>query len=355
MKLLINVVPLRSGKTGVGVYILSVAGGIKERVEETTFFSGRFTKSLDVKEVGKLKTFLKRVPIFWNVVKSLSYKYLSRSDESYDVYFEPNFIPLLNVKSRRVVTTVHDFSFLRREWLPRDRYDFFKENFPKYLGRSDFFIVPSSFVKGELQENFGVDEGRIKVINHGIDTSTFFPTQTEKEQFLLFVGSLQPRKNLKRLIGAYRKLPEYIKKEFKLLIVGMERWGKVELSNLTKGKNVDVLSNVKNSLELANLYRKAFLFVFPSLYEGFGFPPLEAMACGCPTVVSNTSSLPEVCGNASLFVDPYDEDSIAQGIQRAIEDIQLRQELITKGLERVKDFSWERSVDEHLNLFESLL
>ncbi len=110
-----------------------------------------------------------------------------------------------------------------------------------------------------------------------------------------------------------------------------------------------------NDKILYNLYKNAKLFVFPSLYEGFGLPPLEAMACGCPVVVSNVASLPEVCGDAGYYVDPYCVESIAEGIYQVLTDESLRQSLIQKGLERAALFSWEKSAREHLKVFEETL
>jgi glycosyltransferase involved in cell wall biosynthesis len=122
-----------------------------------------------------------------------------------------------------------------------------------------------------------------------------------------------------------------------------------------KNKNIHVFDSVSNNDELAELYRSASLFVFPSFYEGFGFPPLEAMACGCPVVVSNTSSLPEVCGDAAYYIDPHNVESIANGILRVTEDENLRKKLIQKGLERVKLFTWETSAQKHREVFERAL
>jgi glycosyltransferase involved in cell wall biosynthesis len=110
-----------------------------------------------------------------------------------------------------------------------------------------------------------------------------------------------------------------------------------------------------NNEELAGLYRKASCFVYPSLYEGFGLPPLEAMACGCPVVVSNVTSLPEVCGDAGFYVNPLDVESIAAGIEKVLRDGELRQSMIEKGLERAKLFSWEKAAKEHLKVFEELV
>ncbi len=357
MRLLINTSTLLSPKTGVGVYTLNVAKRLSELNEDTTFFSGRFTRELEVKELEGLKGFLKRYPLLWNTLKKLAYGLLSRSSQSFDLYFEPNFIPMLRVKSRAVITTVHDLSFLRRDWLPEHRYLFFKENFPKYLGRSDAFVVPSEFVKGELVEVFGIDTGKVRVIYHGIDDSVFFPSQSEKEKFILFVGSLQPRKNLKALLDAYKLLPDYVRREFKLKIVGAESWKSSDLfKGIRKlGDRVEVMDSVRSDEELAKLYRKAYLFVFPSLYEGFGFPPLEAMACGCPVAVSNVSSLPEVCGDAALYFNPREPEEVSQAMQRLIEDSRLREELIIKGIKRARSFSWDSSALSHYELFREFL
>jgi glycosyltransferase involved in cell wall biosynthesis len=148
-------------------------------------------------------------------------------------------------------------------------------------------------------------------------------------------------------------LPEYIRKDFKLLLVGFKGWGNkqiVELLGKLKG-TVDYLGYV-NSEELAELYREASCFVYPSLYEGFGLPPLEAMACGCPVVVSNVTSLPEVCGDAAYYVDPYDVESIAEGMYKVLTDEAMRRNLIEKGLERAKLFSWEKAAKSTLRFLK---
>ncbi len=357
MKLLINTIPLRFPRTGVWVYTYNVANGLSRIYKDTTFFSGRFTKELGDGSGLRIKEWLKKYPIIWNPLKKLAYSVLSRSSEEYDIYFEPNFIPILKVKRKRTVTAVHDLSFLRKEWTPEHRYIFFRENFPAYLPSSDVLLVPTEFIKEELISEFSVEPSKVKVINYGVDLSIFRVGNAPKENYILFVGSLQPRKNLKRLILAYLSLPEYIKREFKLRIVGMEDWKSSELFEIIDSNRdyIEVMRDVESPQELAELYRRAYLFVFPSLYEGFGFPPLEAMACGCPTVVSNTSSLPEVCGDASVYVEPENIESIAEGIQKSIEDSALREELVRRGLDRVKLFTWDRCVEGISLTFEETL
>jgi glycosyltransferase involved in cell wall biosynthesis len=221
-------------------------------------------------------------------------------------------------------------------------------------------------VKEEAKQFLEIDENRIKVIFMGYDKIIFKQNHKEEiisfrkfkklpEHFILFVGSIEPRKNLISLLKAYLLLPEYIKRDFKLLLVGLKGWKNVEileLLNKLKG-NAEYLGFVDNE-ELAGLYRKASCFVYPSLYEGFGLPPLEAMACGCPVVTSDVASLPEVCGDAAYYINPYNVESIAEGIHKVLTDRNLRQNLIERGLERSKLFSWEKSAREHIKVFEEV-
>jgi glycosyltransferase involved in cell wall biosynthesis len=147
-----------------------------------------------------------------------------------------------------------------------------------------------------------------------------------------------------------------MKAEFKIVLVGPKGWG--------EGYSMDVLKKLSDRIlvidyigvdKLACVYDLASLFVFPSLYEGFGLPPLEAMACGCPVVVSNVASLPEVCGDAGFYVDPTDVSAIAEAMARVLEDTELRTRLIQRGLERANLFSWEKTAKETLAIFSEVL
>jgi glycosyltransferase involved in cell wall biosynthesis len=147
-----------------------------------------------------------------------------------------------------------------------------------------------------------------------------------------------------------------IRKEFKIVLVGFKGWENEEIVSLIQKLKSDVLylGYVPDN-ELGKFYNLASLFVYPSFYEGFGLPPLEAMACGCPVIVSNVASLPEVCGEAVFYVDPNDIGCITQGMNRVLNDETLRKSLIMKGLERSKLFSWEKSAKEHLKVFEEIM
>jgi len=176
------------------------------------------------------------------------------------------------------------------------------------------------------------------------------------EKFILSVGTKEPRKNLDRLLRAYLELPEWMKGEFKIVLVGPQGWG--------EGYSTGVFQKIRDRLmvldyvgvdTLACIYSLASLFVFPSLYEGFGLPPLEAMACGCPVVVSNAASLPEICGEAAFYVDPKDVPSMTGAMAKVLNDSELRERLISKGLEQAKLFSWEKTAKETLGIFSEVL
>jgi len=178
------------------------------------------------------------------------------------------------------------------------------------------------------------------------------------DQYILSVCSLEPRKNLIILLKAYKLLKESDPKiRHKLVLVGRKAWGKNIIFNRIKElklENEIIITGYLPDEDLVCLYNLAEIFVFPSIYEGFGLPPLEAMACGTPVIYSNTSSLPEVIGNAGLMIDPYNIQEIAMTIKTLIQDPKLREKLIKLGIERAKLFSWEDVAKKVINIYQSL-
>jgi len=176
--------------------------------------------------------------------------------------------------------------------------------------------------------------------------------------YLLYVGNLMPHKNLKRLIYAFYRLRRKLKKDYNLVIVGEGiphyRELRVLANDLGLKDNVIFLGFIAKKW-LPILYNEAKVFVFPSQYEGFGLPPLEAMACGTPVITSNTSSLPEVVSDAGLLIDPYNVEELIEAMERCLTDDNLRAELIEKGLQRVKLFSWERTAQRTLEIYQTIL
>jgi len=247
-------------------------------------------------------------------------------------------------------------------WTPKRGSDFFSKHFWRNIYRSDVIITDSNFIKKQALEFLKIESERIVSIPLGVNHEIFKTHKVTNrhglpENFILFVGSIQPRKNLKRLLQAYMSLSQNFRNDQKLVLVGQDGWNHGDILELIKKHRSDIylLDSIKNDSELAQIYSTASVFICPSLYEGFGLPPLEAMACGCPAIVSNVASLPEICGDAAYYIDPYDVENIADGLYRVSTDSEIRNTHIQKGLERTKLFTWERSAMEHMRLFEKIL
>jgi len=261
------------------------------------------------------------------------------------------------------IITVHDILPIKYpESCPKMRY-YFYYSLPTLLNNSQAIICISENTKQDIIAYHGIKDKPIYVIYGGLNRQRFYPRENGTVQkqygltnYLLYIGDLRPYKNLERSLEAFARLNL---KEFKFVIGGKKDprfFPRVEkkMDDLLLKDRVVFLDYVPEE-NLPHLYSEAAAFVFPSLYEGFGLPPLEAMACGCPVIISNAASLPEVCGDAAYYVDPYNVESIAEGIYRVLTDEVLRSNLIEKGLERAKLFSWEKSAKEHLKVFEEVL
>jgi glycosyltransferase involved in cell wall biosynthesis len=309
---------------------------------------------------------LKKVPLFAASARRLIGVINYATRENFDLYFEPNFVPL-KIKSKKLVVTIHDFGWrLFPRWHPADRVNYFERNFWEKISEADRIIVVSQFIRDQAVETFGLPADRIRIIYNGFDSGAFRKCKPDEMEyvrqkyglpktFLLFVGSTDPRKNLENLILAYNTLSKDIQRDCKIIVVGAKGFKNNRITRLLKNltDKVVCLGYVSNT-DLAGLYNLATLFIYPSFYEGYGMPPVEAMACGCPVITSSVSSLPEVCGDAAYYVDPYDVNSIADGIYKVITDENLRMSLSQKGLANAARFSWAKSAQEHLKLFEEI-
>lgn len=228
---------------------------------------------------------------------------------------------------------------------------FYKYFLGSALRSAGAVITPSKHTMKMIEKQFHPNPGKLFFIHNGIKLSEtkHINDTKKKENFILYLGRLSPTKNVTGLINAYRKIADQIPQ--KLIIAGggdIENFkkrdpggpGKVEFRGYISDEEVD------------RLLSTATLFVFPSFYEGFGFPPLEAMVRGCPVVVSNVASLPEICGEAALYVNPRSVDSIADAMFKVISDESLRKSLIQYGYERANQFTWQKSAKKHLKIFD---
>lgn len=269
-------------------------------------------------------------------------------------------------KNIKTVFTLHDliFQFFPEYHLPLNRW-FLVNAMPHFLRRADAIIAVSECTKKDAIRFYNVPSEKITVIYEGVNPALAPERNAERiaemrahyaknQPFLLFVSTIEPRKNIIALVDALRALRQrgY---QHRLLIAGRKGWLYQSTFDHVKKTGMEALVDFLGFVpdeDLPALYAAADAFVFPSLYEGFGLPPLEAMACGAPVVCSNASSLPEVVGNAALLVDPKNVAEIVAAIERLLTDRALRDELRAKGMKQAAKFSWERAARETLGVYE---
>ncbi|MDI6821815.1 MAG: glycosyltransferase family 1 protein [Actinomycetota bacterium] len=283
-----------------------------------------------------------------------------------DIFHSPDCVlPPLSFKS---ILTIHDLTFLLYPqyytWLNRTHLNTMT---PLSAKKALKITADSKNTKRDAINLLKVPSSKVETVYPGID-ERFKPAKDKKlrafklkyqlpDKYILFVGTLEPRKNVITLIDAFYKLKESESFKYKLVITGRKGWlyknifreiHKLNMSN--KVKFTDFIPDE----ELPTLYSGGDLFVYPSLYEGFGLPPLEAMACGTPVITSDTSSLPEVIGDAGILINPEDTQELANRMRKVLTDSELRKELSRKGLERAKQFSWEKTARQTLDLYREV-
>ncbi len=281
-----------------------------------------------------------------------------------DLYFFPNFVlpPLRRGKS---AVTIHDMSFARHPEFAEDRNrEFLETHLRGTVERADAIVTVSQFSADEIADVLGADRSRIHAVYHGI--SPHFKPPEEKRvvsalahlnlrrPYLLFVGTVEPRKNIPFLIDVFENLSGF---SGKLVIAGMPGW-KYEpileaMRASRRAKDIVYLRYVGNA-HLPALYAGAEAFLLASHYEGFGFPPLEAMACGTPVVSSARGSLPEVLGDGALLLSEFDRDAWAHAIWRVMTDMPFRADLVERGRMQAAGYSWEESARQTWELFRKV-
>jgi glycosyltransferase involved in cell wall biosynthesis len=290
----------------------------------------------------------------------------------FDLYHATDFVLPPVRPGARTVLTVHDLTFERApDAAPPRLLRFLKRVVPQSARRATHLVADSQATARDLIELYGIPPGKITVIYSGVD-ERFGPevdcrlsTSDLRRKyalggapFILTVGTLQPRKNHLTLVRAFARLSNLQSPISNLVIAGGTGWlydeVAAEVARLGLGERVKFAGFV-DDVDLPALYRAAAVFAFPSLYEGFGIPVLEAMASGVPVVASNASSLPEVLGDAGLSVDPLDVEGLAAALQRALSDPGWRAEAIARGLARARQFTWRRAAEQLLAVYERTL
>lgn len=272
-----------------------------------------------------------------------------------------NYIVPPFVHGKKVVT-VHDMVYKAFPETVRGRTLFMLETgLKKSMRRADIIVTDSEFSKKEIIKYFPEYSDKIRVVPCGVDRERFRPCRNpdiiEKVKksleidgdYFLYVGTIEPRKNLVRLIRAYKVFARHVKNPPKLVLAGAKGWLCDDIYKLVEKlgmKNQVIFTKYVPSEDMNPLMCGAMAFVFPSLYEGFGMPPLEAMACGVPVLTSGEASLPEVAGDCAVICDAYSVKSIAENLYRLYKNPDLREKLSRKGLERAKLFTWEKSAEK---------
>lgn len=285
---------------------------------------------------------------------------------SADVLIFPNFIAWASLLRKQRISIVHDVAFLfYPEYIQAKNLEYLKRQLPHSLERSTKIIAVSEATKRDLIEQYGVPARKIHVVYNAVDRNQFNPNARLRTadvckrygiptKYLLFVGNVEPRKNVEGLLQAYSR--SYSRHKLALVIVGAKGWndsGIERRMHHLKGLPIHRTDFIDDD-DLAALYAGAEAFIYPSFYEGFGIPCLEAMASGCPVICSDTSSFPEVVGEAGLLVEPADITGLATAITHLISDVRLRKRLIAAGLKQAQKFTWETSARQLSKVIDSL-
>jgi glycosyltransferase involved in cell wall biosynthesis len=350
--------------SGVGVYSFNLINNLAGMTNLTVFTPSRVSLDAGIKIVklpnllqsskyGKLAAFSRFV---WNAV---AYPFQARS---FDLLISPTTHG--SILSDNQIITVHDLISLRYTNISFHQRLYFKYFLPLLLKRSKLIIAVSESTKRDILHYFKCPEDKVKVIYNGYDHLSYYPIRKKEhniykeygqENYLLAIGPTYAHKNFEILIRAYGELAAAFRDRHPLVIAGGKEPYLGSLKKVVRALHLErriIFLGYVPIVLMPSLYREAFLLVFPSLYEGFGIPLLEAMASGCPVVVSNTSSMPEVCGDAVLYFDPLDSSALSSSISRVIGDKRLREDLVEKGIRRAREFSWHRMACSFNTLIE---
>lgn len=370
MRIGINARYTQNTFTGIETALLKLLLNLKKIDKENEYFLffgshkpvPGFARDLDFRyDISKMPTENQLLKILW------SHFYLPYAIEKnkVDIFHEPTFVTPVFKKCPTVVT-IYDTAFLQLpSSYPKRNILYFKALLHRTIKQADAVISISENTKKDIINNFKVSPEKIHVIHLGSDDSYYILEDMDRiesvkrfyninSDFILNVSLISPRKNITGLIKAFKLLKDSKKVGLKLVIVGRKGWLYEEVFREARSSGIEndvIFTGYIPKEHLLCLYNGARALIFPSFHEGFGLPILEAMACGCPVVASNISSMPEVCGDAALLVDPHNIEELADAIGSMLNDAGLRPSFIKKGLERVKRFSWEKTALQTLSVY----
>ena len=387
MKICIDARCLSEGRrTGVEEYTLSLLENMLEidrKNEYVLFLNAWKEPRFDFSTFEKYPNVkLKRLRIP-NKLLNFSFWYqdwpkINRLVGGADIVFSPNIIFGAVSKYVKHVTTIHDLSFERypEYFSQKRRWWHIFINAKKICRRADRIIAVSESTKNDIVSLYGLDPQKIAVISSAVSDKFRIINRNDAKlvkvkekynlpyKFILFLGTIEPRKNIIAIVRAFEAFQRHAQENkkadlqnYKLVIAGSPGWKNEDIFqeiNNSEFKNYIQVINFVEDEDKPYLYNLASLFVYPSFFEGFGFPPLEAMRCGVPVIASNNSSIPEIVGNAGILIDPDKPEEIFRAMREVLSSRELQLELIKKGFEKSDQFDWKRTAEKTLEIFKSL-
>lgn len=378
MKIAIELQPCLKNKSGIGIYTYELIKRLEQfeslQVKGNIFnFLNRNDIPKDIEALHCIKEICSLLPYgaykrLWNYIPV---RYDQLFDGQADITHFFNFLvpPKINGK---VVNTIHDLTFLLYpETMDKRNLKFLKNNIQNSVNRPDKIITISENSKKEIIEYLGIDKQKIEIIYPGVDYERYHQVHDAMtiakvrdkyrlpKQYILYMGTLEPRKNIVRIVEAFNKLKQNTyKSEIKLVLAGRKGWHYEPIFSKIQALGLEqevIFTDYVAEEDKPIIYSEAKVFVFPSLYEGFGIPVLEAMASSVPVITSNGSSLPEVAGDAGVLVNPMNTEDIASAMYKLIEDERYARGCTERGSVQAQKYNWENSARRLYEVYQNIL
>ncbi|SKA76588.1 Glycosyltransferase involved in cell wall bisynthesis [Caloramator quimbayensis] len=373
MKIGMELQPIFKDKTGIGWYTYNIIKEVIKLDKDNEFigygfnFAGRNNILPNIKDLNIEYDICKVIPygLYSRLWDYIPIKYNNFFRNKADIYHFFNFIVPPNIGGI-VIVTVYDVVYKRfPETMTKANFNRLEKNLQRSVDRADIIITISENSKKEIIEYLNVAEDKIRIIPIGIEIEKYRKKYSENEmikvrkkynipnEYILYLGTLEPRKNIETIIDSYA-LYKKNGGNLKLVIAGKKGWMYDSILNRVKQYSLGdevIFTGYVDEDDKACIYKMSSLFLFPSFYEGFGIPVIEAMAAGTPVITSNTSSLPEAAGDAAIFVNPKDINAIADSMLKIANNDYYKKELIIKGLKQSEKFSWEKSAEKLINIY----
>lgn len=364
-------------RTGVGQYFAALMREVLKKDSNNSYTFFRFLAPWKTKQSLEAdlstKSHMRYIRTFPGRVYSKLFKFGAKIPLDWllnttpDVFVFPAFIAYPSLGKSKVVIIVYDVSFLVYPQYTHDSIlKYYNKYLPDSIRQADKIITISEHAKSEIMHYYKVPDEKLDIVYPAVDHKRFNDRQVDishvkskyalKEKYILFTGTIEPRKNILGLLEAYSLLPKKITNNYQLVLAGGKGWLDEDIHRrLQELEELDiVVTGYVEDDELPKLYKGAAVFVYPSFYEGFGMPPLEAMACGVPVITSNNSSLPEVIGQAGISVNATDSQELSRQIEKVLSNPALAKKMISAGYRQAKKFSWSDSAKNFQAVIDTL-